>query len=305
MLATFVIGLREGLEAALIVGIIAAFLKQSNRKDALRKVWIGVGAAVLLCLAVGLGLQAFSAGLPQREQEMLESVVAAIAVVMISYMVLWMRAHSRSLRSDLQNAAGSALASGSAGALVAMAFLAVIREGFETSVFLLAAFQSALSPLEAAVGVILGLTAAIVLGYLVYRGGIKLNLSKFFRITGVVLVLVAAGLVMSALRGAYEAGWLTIGQQQAVDLTAIARPGLGGRIAAHRDARHQVDAADRRGRRLRAVCRPDAAGGALAGQAHPDPRRTRPVARRHGGRRGRGGRCAGRRCSGRAGRREQ
>ena len=225
MLATFVIGLREGLEAALIVGIIAAFLKQNNRKDALRKVWIGVGAAIALCLAVGLGLQAFSAGLPQRQQEMLESVVAAIAVVMISYMVLWMRAHSRSLRSDLQDAAGSALASGSAGALVAMAFLAVIREGFETSVFLLAAFQSALSPLEAAIGVILGLAVAIGLGYLVYRGGIKLNLSKFFRITGVVLVLVAAGLVMSALRGAYEAGWLTIGQQQAIDLTAIARPG--------------------------------------------------------------------------------
>jgi high-affinity iron transporter len=225
MLATFVIGLREGLEAALIVGIIAAFLKQSNRTDALRKVWIGVGAAVLLCLAVGLGLQAFSAALPQREQEMLESVVAAIAVVMISYMVLWMRAHSRSLRSDLQASAGSALASGSAGALVAMAFLAVIREGFETSVFLLAAFQSAISPLEAAIGVFLGIGVAIALGYLVYRGGIKLNLSKFFRITGVVLVLVAAGLVMSTLRGAYEAGWLSVGQQTVLDLSAIARPG--------------------------------------------------------------------------------
>src|SRR6476661_1282718 len=128
MLATFVIGLREGLEAALIVGIIAAFLKQSNRTDALRKVWIGVGAAIVLCLAVGFTLQALSASLPQREQEMLECVVAAIAVLMVSYMVLWMRAHSRDLRSDLQNAAGSALARGSAGALVAMAVLAVIRE---------------------------------------------------------------------------------------------------------------------------------------------------------------------------------
>ena len=225
MLATFVIGLREGLEASLIIGIIAAFLKQSNRTDALRKVWLGVGAAVLLCLAVGITLQAVSASLPQRQQEMLECVVAAIAVVMVSYMVLWMRKHSRDLKSDLQHATGSALARGSAGALVVMAFLAVLREGFETAVFLLAAFQSALSPVQAAIGVILGVAVAVALGYLIYRGGVKLNLSKFFRITGVVLVLVAAGLVMSTLRAAYEAGWLTVGQQTWLDLSAIARPG--------------------------------------------------------------------------------
>ena len=171
MLATFVIGLREGLEAALIIGIIAAFLRQSNRPDALRKVWWGVAAAVALCLAVGVLLQLFSASLPQREQEMLECVVAAVAVVMVSYMVLWMRAHSRDLKSSLQDAAGSALARGSAGALVAMAFLAVIREGFETAVFLLAAFQSAVSPLQAAIGVVLGVAVAVALGYLIYRGG--------------------------------------------------------------------------------------------------------------------------------------
>ncbi|GAA2007845.1 FTR1 family protein [Nakamurella flavida] len=225
MLATFVIGLREGLEAALIVGIIAAFLTRSGRRDALVRMWVGVGAAVLLCLAVGIGLQVVNAGLPQRQQEMLECVVAAVAVLMISYMVLWMRRHSRDLRGDLQAAAGSALASGSALALASMAFLAVIREGFETAVFLLAAFQSALSPVEAVVGIVLGLALAIVLGYLIYRGGVRLNLSRFFRITGVVLVLVAGGLVMSTLRAAYEAGWLTGGQQQAVDLSAVARPG--------------------------------------------------------------------------------
>jgi len=225
MLATLVIGLREGLEASLIVGIIAAFLKQSNRPDALRAVWAGVGAAVAVCLAVGVGLQAVSSGLPQRQQEMLECVVAAIAVAMITYMVLWMRAHSRGLKADLQNAAGGALARGSAAALVVMAFLAVIREGFETAVFLLAAFQSTVSPVQAAIGVVLGIALAVGLGYLIYRGGVRLNLSRFFRITGVVLVLVAAGLVMSTLRAAYEAGWLTVGQQTAVDLTAVSRPG--------------------------------------------------------------------------------
>src|ERR1700712_5329807 len=225
MLATFVIGLREGLEAALIIGIIAAFLKQSGHPDALRKMWAGVGVAVGLCLAVGLVLQSLNSSLPRRQQEMLECVVAGIAVVMVSYMVLWMRKHSRSLKSDLQTAAGGALATGSATALVAMAFLAVFREGFETAVFLLAAFQSAVSPALAAGGALLGIVIAVGLGYLIYRGGVKLNLSRFFRITGVVLVLVAAGLVMSTLRAAYEAGWLTVGQQTWLDLSAIARPG--------------------------------------------------------------------------------
>ncbi len=225
MLATFVIGLREGLEAALIVGIIAAFLKQSGRADALRRMWIGVVVAVVLCLGVGLGLQAVNSTLPQRQQEMLECVVAAIAVVMVSYMVLWMRKHSRSLKSDLHAAAGGALASGSATALVVMAFLAVFREGFETAVFLLAAFQSAVSPAQAVAGAVLGVVLAVALGFLIYRGGVKLNLAKFFRMTGVVLVLVAAGLVMSTLRAAYEAGWIVVGQQHAVSLDLIARPG--------------------------------------------------------------------------------
>ena len=242
----------------------------------------GVGAAVLLCLAVGIGLQLVNGALPQRQQEMLECVVAAIAVVMVSYMVLWMRAHSRDLRKDLQNAAGSALARGSAGALVVMAFLAVIREGFETAVFLLAAFQSALSPLQAAIGVVLGVAVAVALGYLIYRGGVKLNLSRFFRITGVVLVLVAAGLVMSTLRAAYEAGWLTVGQQTWLDLSAIARPGFGAGIAAHRHARHPLQPAGGRGRRLPAVRDPDAAGRAVAAAADAVPARIGPHPGRHG-----------------------
>ncbi len=225
MLATFVIGLREGLEAALIIGIIAAFLKQSGRPDALRRMWVGVAVAVGLCLAVGVLLQALNSALPRRQQEMLECVVAGIAVVMVSYMVLWMRKHSRSLKSDLRTAAGGALAAGSATALVVMAFLAVFREGFETAVFLLAAFQSAVSPALAATGAVLGIVIAVGLGYLIYRGGVKLNLSRFFRITGVVLVFVAAGLVMSTLRAAYEAGLLVVGQQHALSLTVIARPG--------------------------------------------------------------------------------
>ena len=109
LLATFVIGLREGLEAALIVGIVAAFLAQRGRTDALRLVWMGTALAIGFCALIAVGLQVFSASLPQAQQEMLEAIVAAVAVAMVSYMVLWMRRNSRSLRHDLEAAAGSAL----------------------------------------------------------------------------------------------------------------------------------------------------------------------------------------------------
>ncbi|MCW2528858.1 MAG: iron permease [Pseudonocardiales bacterium] len=225
MLPTFVIGLREGLEAALIVGIIAAFLKQRGRRDLLRKVWLGVAVAAILCLGVGVGLHILSADLPQKQQEGLETVVGAIAVVMVTYMVVWMRRHSRDLKKQLEGATDSALESGSGMALVGMAFLAVFREGFETAVFLLAAFNNSANPAEAGVGALLGLVIAIGLGYGIYRGGVSLNLSKFFRFTGLVLVLVAAGLVVSALHTAHEAGWLNAGQSRTVDLTWLVQPG--------------------------------------------------------------------------------
>ena len=225
MLATFVIGLREGLEAALIVGIIAAFLKSNGARSDLRKMWAGVGTAVVLCIAVGIGLEFVTNGLPQREQEMLECVIAAVAVVMVSFMILWMKKHSRGLKAELEGATASALEHGSAMAMVAMAFLAVLREGFETAVFLVAAFQSSTSSLLAVVGAFSGIVVALFLGWLIYRGGVRFNMSRFFRITGVVLVLVAAGLVMKTFRAAYEAGWLHVGQQQTLDFTGFISPG--------------------------------------------------------------------------------
>src|SRR6202046_3099428 len=225
MLPTFVIGLREGMEAALIVGIVAAFLGQQGRSDALRQVWIGVTIAVAICVAIGVALQVISQNLPQQQQEGLETVVGTIAVVMVTYMVLWMRRHSRDLKGDLEAAAGSALAHGSAKALVLMAFLAVLREGFETVVFLLATFHASGDATLSWLGAVLGIALAVVLGYGIYKGGIHVNLSRFFRITGVVLVVIAAGLVMTAVHTANEAGWLTVGQTQAFDLSWLVRPG--------------------------------------------------------------------------------
>lgn len=225
MLPTFVIGLREGLEAALIVGIIAAFLGQQGRKNALRQVWIGTTAAVAICIGVAIALQVISSDLPQRQQEGLETVVGALAIGMVTYMVVFMRKHARSMKKDLQGAAASALAQGSSRALVVMAFLAVLREGFETAVFLLATFQASGDASTSWLGAVLGIALATAIGYGIYKGGVKLNLARFFRATGLVLVVVAAGLVMTAFHTASEAGWLTVGQAQAFDLSWLVRPG--------------------------------------------------------------------------------
>lgn len=225
MLPTFVIGLREGLEAALIVGIIAAFLARQDRRDALRQVWIGVLSAVALCVGIAVALQVLERVLPQREQEMLETVVGALAVVMVTAMIVWMRHHARAMKGELEGAAAAALAQGSARALVAMAFLAVLREGFETSVFLLATFQASGNAVTAGIGAVLGVLVAVVLGWAIFHGGVRLDLARFFTLTSVVLVLVAAGLVMTALHTGHEAGWVNVGQAQAVDLTWLVRPG--------------------------------------------------------------------------------
>ncbi|HTR73835.1 MAG TPA: iron uptake transporter permease EfeU [Solirubrobacterales bacterium] len=225
MIPTFVITLREGVEASLIVGIIAAFLVKEGRQDALRQMWIGVAIAVVLCTAVGVGLNIVGEELPQQQQEGLETIVGLIAVATISYMIIWMTRHSREIKAELEGEAASALARGSAMALVGMAFLAVLREGFETSVFLLAAFQDATNTTAAGAGAILGLICAVAIGVGLYRGGVRINLSRFFRVTGVILVFVAAGLLATAAHTAHEAGWISSFQAEAVSLRWLVHPG--------------------------------------------------------------------------------
>ena len=225
MIPTLVITLREGLEASLIVGIVAAFLVKEGRPDALRTMWIGIAGAVAICAAVAVGLRYADEQLPERQQEGLETVVGLIAVAMITYMIVWMRRNARGLSTTLRSEAAAALARGSAIALAAMAFLAVLREGFETSVFLLAVFQDANDRAAAGAGAVIGLVIAIGLGYGIYRGGVQVNLTRFFRITGIVLVLVAAGLLATAVHTAHEAGWVDSLQSQAVDLTWLVQEG--------------------------------------------------------------------------------
>jgi high-affinity iron transporter len=225
MLPTFVIGLREGLEASLIVGIIAGFLVQRGKRPMLRPMWVGVAGAVLLCLGLAVVLRLVGEQLPFKQREAMEGTLALVAVAAVTYMVVWMRRHSRELKGSLESQAERALVSGSAWALVGMAFLAVLREGLETAVFLLAAFQASTNPAATGVGALLGVAVAAALGFAIYRGAAKVNLSRFFRVTGFVLVLVAAGLLASAAHAFAEAGVLALGQAPAVDLSWLIRPG--------------------------------------------------------------------------------
>jgi len=220
-----VIALREGVEASLIVGIVAAFLGRQGRRDALRWMWSGVALAAALCVAVGIGLRVLGQELPERQQEGLETVVALVAVAAVSYMIVWMRRHARGIKRMLEGEVASALAQGSVLALIGMAFFAVIREGLETAVFLLAVFQSTSNPGAAGTGAVLGLAVAVALGFLLYKGGVRINLARFFRVTGLILVLVAAGLVAAAVHTAHEAGWLNGLQGQALDLRWLVAPG--------------------------------------------------------------------------------
>lgn len=223
MLATFIIGLREGLEAALIIGIIAAFLKKAGRS--LAPMWLGVVLALILSVAIGTALKLLERELPQQRQEALETIIGAVAVVFVTGMIVWMNDHAREMKSSLEHEAAEALSQGNARSLAIMAFLAVMKEGIETSVFLVATFSVAQSTRLAATGAILGIVIASIIGYGIYVGGVRINLGKFFRVTGVFLILVAAGLTLNAVRTAHSAGWLNGGQQKTIDLTSLVEPG--------------------------------------------------------------------------------
>jgi high-affinity iron transporter len=225
VLPTFVIGLREGLEATLLVGIVAAFLAHSDRRRALPRVWIATVAALTISLAIGVTLQIVSAELAPRAQERFEAVVGFIAAAMVTYMIVHLRAQVQDVRGGLQAEAASTFERGSERALVTMVFFGVLREGLEIAVFVIAAFHADGQGFQSGLGVILGLALATLAGVVLYRGGLRIDLHRFFRLTGCVLVLIAAGLVMTSFQNAYEGAWIHIGQQQLFDLTWLVRPG--------------------------------------------------------------------------------
>lgn len=208
MLAPFLIMLREGLEAALVVGIIATYLKQTGRGAWIGAIWVGVLLAVALSLFVGAGLQLLHAGFPQKAQEGFEAGVALIAVGVLLWMVFWMRKAARTIKGELQRSVDAAFATpgrAAVWALIGAAFFAVAREGLESMFFLLAIFQQSPGP-AAPIGALAGVAVSLVLGVAIYAGGVRLDLRRFFRLTGIFILFVAAGLFASALRSLHEAG---------------------------------------------------------------------------------------------------
>jgi len=224
MLANALIGLREGLEASLIVSILIAYLVRTRRSDALPGIWAGVAAAVVLSLSAGALLTYTSASLSFTAQETLAGTLSLLAVGFVTWMVFWMRRTARSLKGELEGRVAAALGAGGA-ALAVVAFLAVAREGLETALFLWAAAQSAGNGSRPLVGAALGLTVAVVLAYLLYARAVRINLSRFFTVTGALLIIVAAGVLSYGFHDLQEAGVLPGLSSIAFDVSRQVPPG--------------------------------------------------------------------------------
>lgn len=221
MLVPFLIMLREGLEAALIVGIVANYLHHTGRRALLPAVLLGILLAVALSLLAGAGLQWAAAEFPQKQQELFEGGVGLIAVGVLTGMVFWMRNAAAAVKRGLESSVEHAVARGMGGwALVGMVFLAVAREGLESVFFLLAVFQQS-QDWQAPVGALAGILLSVALGWGIYAGGLRLNLRRFFRYTGLFVLVVAAGLLAGSLRKFHEAGVWNIGQQVLFDMGDI------------------------------------------------------------------------------------
>ncbi|NBV66491.1 MAG: iron transporter [Actinobacteria bacterium] len=232
MLSTFIIALREGLEAALIVGILVAYLVKTDRKGLLAPLWAGVSLAVVVSLATGAFLTITSTELSARGEEFFAGTTSFLAVGFVTWMVFWMKRTARHLKGQLEGQMSTAVLAGPL-ALAAAAFFAVVREGLETSLFIYANFKTVSSTPTATVGLVLGLGLAITLGYLIYRSSIKINLSKFFNYTGIALVVVAAGVLSYGIHEYQELGWLPGADFFIWDVTSvIAKESLLGGVLA-------------------------------------------------------------------------
>jgi len=225
-------GLREGVEAALIVSIILAYLAKTGNQRHFGKIWLGAGLAVALSIAVGVLLFVTIGGFDEPAEQIFEGFAMLIAAAVVTWMLFWMRRTSANIKGTLQAGVDRALVEGGIFGLAILAFTAVIREGIETALFLMgqatAAGTQASSTL---VGAIVGLTIAVAIGYGLYRGARVLNLRTFFSWTGIALVLIAAGLLSHGIHEFIEAGWITFGTSTAFDIRAIlpheAEPGNG------------------------------------------------------------------------------
>ncbi|MFN8046819.1 MAG: iron uptake transporter permease EfeU [Dermatophilaceae bacterium] len=223
-LANALVGLREGLEAALVVVILVAFLVKTRRTWALKYVWVGVGVAIALSVLLGAALTFGTRELTFEAQELIGGIASIIAVGFVTVMVFWMKSAARSLSGELKGQLDRALDLGPL-AIALVGFLAVGREGLETAVFFYATAQSAGAgnnvPL---LGWVVGIGGAIVLGLLIYRGALRINLTSFFRWTGIFLILVAAGILAYGFHDLQEAGVVPGLSTLAFDVSHVIAP---------------------------------------------------------------------------------
>ncbi len=206
MLGSFLITLREGLEAALIIGIILAYLARTGNRQSFKPIWIGTSLAVLVSLIAGATFWRLAVEFSGRAEEIFEGIAMFLAVGILTWMIFWMRKQAINLKAHLHAQIQSVLTRGSSLGLVILAFVVVVREGIETVLFLFAATRVAESPVLFTAGGFLGLIIAIVIGYSIYKGSSRLNLRTFFNITSMVLIAFAAGLLAYGIHEFIEAG---------------------------------------------------------------------------------------------------
>ncbi|MFE6807483.1 iron uptake transporter permease EfeU [Streptomyces sp. NPDC057696] len=224
MFGNYLIGLREGLEASLVVCILIAYLVKTDRRDALRPIWIGIAIAVAVALGFGFALTFGSQELTFEAQEALGGSLSIVAVGLVTWMVFWMRRTARHLKAELHGKLDAALQMGTA-ALVATAFLAVGREGLETALFVWASVRASNDGTHGPlIGVLLGLLTAVALGWAFYRGALRINLAKFFTWTGGMLVIVAAGVLAYGVHDLQEAQFLGGLSSKAFDISETIPP---------------------------------------------------------------------------------
>jgi high-affinity iron transporter len=220
--AAFLVAMREGIEAALIISILLAYLKQIQAQDRSYLVWWGTGLAAAVSVLIGTVIFAIGAEFEGEAEQVFEGLVTLVAVGVLTWMIFWMRRQGARVKSELQERVDTALLTGGF-ALAALAFVAVLREGVETALFIFAAAKGTAVDSGGVgaqvLGATLGLLVAVVLGVLLYRGGLRLNLRSFFRITGLLLIVVAAGLFAYSLHELQEAGWLPMLAGTAFDIS--------------------------------------------------------------------------------------
>ncbi len=224
MLQNFLIGLREGLEAALIVAILVAYLVKLDARDRLPRLWTGVGLAVGLSVLVAVGLVSTGNALGDEGAELFAGLASLLAVGLITWMVLWMASHGRQMRAHLHGKVDDAIV-GSGWGLAVVAFVAVIREGLETALFLFAGAESSEAGSAPWIGGLLGLAVAVAIGYVIYRGAMRIDLGRLFWWTGIALVVIAAGVLRYAVHELQEVGLLPGADQYVFDVTGVIEKG--------------------------------------------------------------------------------